>query len=166
LVEGVSVKMANIVFDKATQKVIKDAVKHACLVLLTVLKHLLYLMTNYYLITIFVVLLTSVSHGVKALLYPILAGATAYLAGSFAFAGTKKAAGRCMQPVRRTCQENVLSVSRSRMLASWRQAYRGPVPATTRSLSGRVWTRCDWKQPSIQWHLDNKPSLVHRPACP
>jgi hypothetical protein len=72
--------MANIVFDKATQKVIKDAVKHAYLVLLTVLKHLLYLMTNYYLITIFVVLLTSVSHGVKTLLYPILVGATAYLA--------------------------------------------------------------------------------------
>jgi hypothetical protein len=29
LVEGVSLETANIVFDKATQKVIKDAVKHA-----------------------------------------------------------------------------------------------------------------------------------------
>jgi hypothetical protein len=31
-VEDVSVEMANIVFDKATQKVINDAVKHAYLV--------------------------------------------------------------------------------------------------------------------------------------
>jgi hypothetical protein len=32
LAEGVRIEMANIVFDKATRKVIKDAVKHACLV--------------------------------------------------------------------------------------------------------------------------------------
>jgi hypothetical protein len=34
LVKGVSIEMANIVFDKAARKVIKDAVKHALLVLL------------------------------------------------------------------------------------------------------------------------------------
>jgi hypothetical protein len=32
MVEGVSMEMAKIVFDKATRKVIKDAIKHACLV--------------------------------------------------------------------------------------------------------------------------------------
>jgi hypothetical protein len=32
LVEGVSKEMANIVFSKAAQKVIKNAVKHACLI--------------------------------------------------------------------------------------------------------------------------------------
>jgi hypothetical protein len=32
LVEGVSMKMANIVFNRAAQKVVKDIVKHACLV--------------------------------------------------------------------------------------------------------------------------------------
>jgi hypothetical protein len=32
LAEGVSLETANIVFDKATEKVIKDAVKHARLV--------------------------------------------------------------------------------------------------------------------------------------
>jgi hypothetical protein len=32
LVEGISMEMANIVFNKAARKVIKDAVKHACLV--------------------------------------------------------------------------------------------------------------------------------------
>jgi hypothetical protein len=34
LVEGVSLEMASIVFDKAAQKVIKDIIKHAHLVLL------------------------------------------------------------------------------------------------------------------------------------
>jgi hypothetical protein len=32
LAEAVSIEMANIVFDKAVQKVIKDAIKHSCLV--------------------------------------------------------------------------------------------------------------------------------------
>jgi hypothetical protein len=32
LAEGVSLEMANIFFNKAVQKVIKDAVKHACLI--------------------------------------------------------------------------------------------------------------------------------------
>ena len=32
LVEGISLESANIVFDKAAQKVIKDAIKHARLV--------------------------------------------------------------------------------------------------------------------------------------
>jgi hypothetical protein len=32
LAEDVSIKMANIVFDKAARKVIKDVTKHACLV--------------------------------------------------------------------------------------------------------------------------------------
>jgi hypothetical protein len=50
LAEGVSLEMASIVFDKATQKVIKDAVKHARLVSTAlyyteVLYHSLYLMT-------------------------------------------------------------------------------------------------------------------------
>jgi hypothetical protein len=34
LAKGISEEMANIVFNKAAGKVIKDAVKHACLVLL------------------------------------------------------------------------------------------------------------------------------------
>jgi hypothetical protein len=56
---------------KATQKVIEDAIKHACLVSTAlyysrVLKHLLYLMTNYYLITIFIVLLAGVEAVDKA----------------------------------------------------------------------------------------------------
>jgi predicted transposase YdaD len=59
---------ANIVFDKTARKVIKDSVKHTCLVstalyyyevLYHSLYYLLYLMTNFYLITKFVVLLTS-----------------------------------------------------------------------------------------------------------
>jgi hypothetical protein len=63
--------MANIVFDKAAWKVIKDAIKHVRLVSTTmyysqVLKLLLYLMTNYYIITIFVVLPTSVEAADKA----------------------------------------------------------------------------------------------------
>jgi hypothetical protein len=62
LVEGVSLETANIVFDKATRKVIEDAAKHAHLVCtalyyLQVLYHLLYLMTIFYLVTTFVVLL-------------------------------------------------------------------------------------------------------------
>jgi hypothetical protein len=66
LVYEVSIEMANIIFDKVTRKVIKDAIKHACLVSMAsyysqVLKHslqyFLYLMTNYYLTTTFVVLL-------------------------------------------------------------------------------------------------------------
>jgi hypothetical protein len=32
LAEGISKEMANIVFNKAARKVIKDAIKHACLV--------------------------------------------------------------------------------------------------------------------------------------
>jgi hypothetical protein len=32
LAEGISLESANIIFDKAVWKVIKDAVKHACLV--------------------------------------------------------------------------------------------------------------------------------------
>jgi hypothetical protein len=32
LAEGVSLEMANIVFDEVARKVIKDAIKHACLV--------------------------------------------------------------------------------------------------------------------------------------
>jgi hypothetical protein len=55
----------NIVFDKATRKVIKDTIKHARLVSTAlyysqVLYHLLYLMINFYRITSFVVLLTGV----------------------------------------------------------------------------------------------------------
>jgi hypothetical protein len=62
LAKAVSLEMTNIAFDKAMQKVIKDAIKHGRLVSTTlyysqVLKHLLYLMTNYYLITTFGVLL-------------------------------------------------------------------------------------------------------------
>jgi hypothetical protein len=62
LAEGVSIEMANIVFIKAAQKVIKDTIKHArpvstVLYYSQVLKHLLYLMANYYLITTFVLLL-------------------------------------------------------------------------------------------------------------
>jgi hypothetical protein len=53
---------ANIVFDKATRKVTKDADKHARLVSTAlyysqVLYHSLYLMIDFYLITAFVVLL-------------------------------------------------------------------------------------------------------------
>jgi hypothetical protein len=71
LVEGVGLEMTNIVFDKAAQKVIKDAIKHVCLVSTAlyyslVLKHLLYLMTNYYLITIYVVLLAGAKIADKA----------------------------------------------------------------------------------------------------
>jgi hypothetical protein len=49
LAEGVSLDAANIVFDKAAQKVIKDAIKHARLVSTALyytelLYHLLYLM--------------------------------------------------------------------------------------------------------------------------
>jgi hypothetical protein len=60
--EGGSLEAANIVFDKVTQKVIKDAVKHAHLVTNAlyyseVLYHLLYLMTDFYLMITFVVLL-------------------------------------------------------------------------------------------------------------
>jgi hypothetical protein len=63
LVEGVNIEMANIVFDKAAQKIIKSTVKHArlfstALYYSQVLRHLLYLMANYYLITIFGVPLT------------------------------------------------------------------------------------------------------------
>jgi hypothetical protein len=62
LAKDISIEMANTVFDKATQKVIKDTVKHTRLVSTTLyysqmLKHLSYLMTNYYLITSFIVLL-------------------------------------------------------------------------------------------------------------
>jgi hypothetical protein len=56
---------------KATHKVIEDAIKHACLVSTAlyysqVLKHLLDLMTNYYLITTFIVLLAGVEAANKA----------------------------------------------------------------------------------------------------
>jgi hypothetical protein len=71
LAKGVGLEMANTVFDKATWKVIKDAIIHACLVSTAlyysqVLKHLLYLMTNYYLITVFVVLLIAAEAADKA----------------------------------------------------------------------------------------------------
>jgi hypothetical protein len=71
LAEGVSVEISNIVFDKATQKVINDAAKHACpvstaLYYSQMLKHLLYLKENYYLITAFVVLLTGAEAANKA----------------------------------------------------------------------------------------------------
>jgi hypothetical protein len=57
--------MANIVFNKATCKVIKDVIKHVRLVSIIlyysqVLKHLLELIENYYLITTFVVLVVGV----------------------------------------------------------------------------------------------------------
>jgi hypothetical protein len=64
LAEGVSIEMANIVFDNIVRKVIKDRVKHDhpistalyySQVLKHLLKNLLYLMANYYLITTFVV---------------------------------------------------------------------------------------------------------------
>jgi hypothetical protein len=63
--------MANIVFDKAMWKVIKDAIKHTCLVStalynLQVLKHLLYLMANYNLLTTFVELLIGATATDKA----------------------------------------------------------------------------------------------------
>jgi hypothetical protein len=65
------IEMANIVFDKAMWKVIKDAVKHTRLVStalynLQVLKHLLYLMANYDLLTTFVELLIGVAATDKA----------------------------------------------------------------------------------------------------
>jgi hypothetical protein len=61
-VEGVNLEAANIVFDKATRKVIKDTVKHACLVSTAlyyteILYHLLYLMNIFYLATTIIVLL-------------------------------------------------------------------------------------------------------------
>jgi hypothetical protein len=61
LAEDISIEMANIVFDKAMRKVIKDVVKHAyhvsaALYYSQLLKHSLYLIINYYLITTFVVL--------------------------------------------------------------------------------------------------------------
>jgi hypothetical protein len=67
LKEGIIIEMANIIFDKAAQKVIKDAIKHVRLVstalyysqvLKHLLKYLLCLMAKYYLITTFVVLFT------------------------------------------------------------------------------------------------------------
>jgi hypothetical protein len=62
--------MINIAFDEATQKVIKDATKHTDAVSTTlyysqVLKHLLYLMANHYLITTFVVLLIVLKQLIK-----------------------------------------------------------------------------------------------------
>jgi hypothetical protein len=71
LVEVVSIEMANIVFNISAWKVIKDVVKHACLVSTAlyysqVLKHLLYLMVNYYLTIIFGVLLTGAEAADKA----------------------------------------------------------------------------------------------------
>jgi hypothetical protein len=62
LVEAISLEVANIVFNKVAQKVIKDAVKHARLVSTAlyyseVSHHSMYLITNFYLITTFVVLL-------------------------------------------------------------------------------------------------------------
>jgi hypothetical protein len=71
LTEGVSLEMANIVFDKAARKVIKDTVKHACLVSTAlyysqVLRHLLYLMTICDFIIIFIVLLTGAEAADKA----------------------------------------------------------------------------------------------------
>jgi hypothetical protein len=62
LAEGINLETANIVFDKVVRKVIKDAVKHARLMSTAfyysqVLYHLLYLMTIFYLVTTFVVLL-------------------------------------------------------------------------------------------------------------
>jgi hypothetical protein len=70
-VEGVSLEMANIVFDKAVENVTKDAVKHAHLVSAAlyysqILYHLLYLLTNFYLITSFVVLLVCAKAADKA----------------------------------------------------------------------------------------------------
>jgi hypothetical protein len=63
LAEGISLEMANFVFDKVAGKVIKDTVKHArpvssVLYYSQVLYYSLYLITNFYLITIFIVLLT------------------------------------------------------------------------------------------------------------
>jgi hypothetical protein len=71
LTEGVSLEMANIVFDKAARKVIKDTIKHACLVSTAlyysqVLRHLLYLMTIFDFIIIFVVLLAGAEAADKA----------------------------------------------------------------------------------------------------
>jgi hypothetical protein len=73
LAEGVNLETANIVFDKAAQKVIKDTVKHARLISTAlyysqVLYHLLYFMTIFYLLTTFVVLLTGVEAADKAIL--------------------------------------------------------------------------------------------------
>jgi hypothetical protein len=64
-------EMANIICDMATYKVIKNTIKHARLVSTAlyysqVLKHLLYLTANYYLITPFVVLLTGAEAANKA----------------------------------------------------------------------------------------------------
>jgi hypothetical protein len=71
LTEGVSLETANIVFDKAVRKVIKNIVKHARLVSTVliysqVMYHLLYLMINFYLITTFVVLLAGAEAADKA----------------------------------------------------------------------------------------------------
>jgi hypothetical protein len=73
LVEDVSMEMANIVFDKAARKVIKDTVKHIHLVSTSlcyshVLYHSLYLKTNFYLIITFVVLLAGAKVADKATL--------------------------------------------------------------------------------------------------
>jgi hypothetical protein len=66
LAEGVSLETANIVFNKVARKVIKDTVNHTRLVSSAIyylhvlyhsLKYLLYLMTIFYLVTTFVVLL-------------------------------------------------------------------------------------------------------------
>jgi triphosphoribosyl-dephospho-CoA synthetase len=75
LAEGVSIEMVNIVFDMVAQKMIKDVFKCTHLVstalyysqvLKYLLKHLLYLMANYYLITTFVVLLIGAEAADKA----------------------------------------------------------------------------------------------------
>jgi hypothetical protein len=71
LVEGVNIEMANIVFDKVAQKIIQSAVKHARLVSTAlyysqVRSHLLYLIANYYLITIFGVPLAGAEAADKA----------------------------------------------------------------------------------------------------
>jgi hypothetical protein len=65
-------EIANIVFDKAARKVIKDVLKHArlmstALYYLQALYYLLYLMTFFYLVTIFVVLLTGAEEVDKAI---------------------------------------------------------------------------------------------------
>jgi hypothetical protein len=65
LVEGVSLETANIIFDKAVQKVIKDAIKHAHL--MSTALYLLYLITIFYLITTFVVLLVGAEVADKAI---------------------------------------------------------------------------------------------------
>jgi hypothetical protein len=76
LAEGVSLETANIVFDKTAQKLIKDIIKHRCLVstalyyshvLYHSLYYLLYLMTNFYLATTFVVLFTGAEAVDKAI---------------------------------------------------------------------------------------------------